>query len=104
MKRQITVDGDQSDWFEQAVFTLKDQDGEIIPRDLFQYAEQLVEMELKKMAGIKTQVEVIKKEVEAKESSNPKTFKKEKLKDGVLYTAVTACFIGVVILLFNTFM
>lgn len=48
MKREITVDGKASDWFEKAVFTLKDEQVKSMPKDLFSYAEELVEKYLKR--------------------------------------------------------
>ena len=48
MKREITVDGKASDWFEKAVFTLKDEQVKSVPKDLFSYAEELVEKYLKR--------------------------------------------------------
>lgn len=48
MKREITVDGKASDWFEKAVFTLKDEQVKSMPKDLVSYAEELVEKYLKR--------------------------------------------------------
>ena len=48
VKREITVDGKASDWFEKAVFTLKDEPNKGMPKDLFSYAEELVERHLKR--------------------------------------------------------
>jgi len=48
VKREITVDGKASDWFEKAVFTLKDEQVKSMPKDLVSYAEELVEKYLKR--------------------------------------------------------
>ena len=49
MSREIIIDGDNSDWFEKAIFTLKDN--KKLPRNqnLFEYAEEIVETQIKKM-------------------------------------------------------
>jgi len=48
MKKQITIDGENSDWYEKAVFILKDIEAPPIPNNLFLYAENIVENHLKK--------------------------------------------------------
>ena len=48
MKKQITIDGEGSDWYEKAIFILRDKKESHIPDDLFLYAEQIVENYLKK--------------------------------------------------------
>lgn len=48
MKKQITIDGENSDWYEKAVFILKDKEEPSIPDNLFLYAEYIVENHLKK--------------------------------------------------------
>lgn len=48
LKKEIVIDGSGSDWFEKAVFTLKDEDRSRVPKNLFNYAEELVEKQLKK--------------------------------------------------------
>lgn len=48
LKKEIVIDGSSSDWFEKAVFTLKEEDRSKVPKNLFSYAEELVEKQLKK--------------------------------------------------------
>ena len=48
MKKQITIDGEKSDWYEKAIFILKDSKQPHIPDNLFLYAEDIVESHLKK--------------------------------------------------------
>lgn len=48
MKKQIIIDGESSDWYEKAVFILKDKKETHIPDNLFLYAEHIVENHLKK--------------------------------------------------------
>ncbi len=48
MKKQITIDGEKSDWYEKAIFILKDSKQPYIPDNLFLYAEDIVESHLKK--------------------------------------------------------
>lgn len=48
MKRQVTIDGDKSDWYEKAVFILKEKEINNIPDNLFLYAENIIENHLKK--------------------------------------------------------
>lgn len=49
MKKEITIDGTASDWFEKATFTLKDTKKESIPKDLMSYAEDLIESYMKRV-------------------------------------------------------
>ena len=49
MKKEIVIDGKGSDWFEKATFILKESDTSHLPKDLFSYAEEIVERHLKKM-------------------------------------------------------
>ncbi len=49
MSKEIIIDGENSDWFEKAVFTLKDNQKVPYGQGLFEHAEQIVEMKLKKM-------------------------------------------------------
>lgn len=51
MKKQITINGEKSDWFEKATFILKEENEKKIPRNLLVYAEHLVENYLKKNTG-----------------------------------------------------
>lgn len=48
MKKQITIDGEKSDWYEKAIFILKDHQPTSMPDNLFLYAEDIVEDYLKK--------------------------------------------------------
>lgn len=49
MKKQVTIDGGKSDWYEKAIFTLRDDVKlEKLPRSLPCYAEELIEGYLKK--------------------------------------------------------
>ena len=54
MKKEIIIDGKGSDWFEKATFVLKGNHGEKLPKDLFSYAEEIVEAHMKKMPQSKT--------------------------------------------------
>ena len=49
MPKEIIIDGDNSDWFEKAIFILKDN--KKLPRNqnLFEYAEEIIETQIKKM-------------------------------------------------------
>lgn len=49
MKKEIVIDGKASDWFEKATFVLKEGQSSNLPKDLFSYAEEIVERHLKKM-------------------------------------------------------
>ena len=51
LKKEIVIDGSGSDWFEKAVFTLKEEDRSKMPKNLLSYAEELVEKQLKKFPG-----------------------------------------------------
>lgn len=55
MKKEIIIDGKGSDWFEKATFVLKGNHGEKLPKDLFSYAEEIVETHMKKMPQSKNQ-------------------------------------------------
>lgn len=55
MKKEIIIDGKGSDWFETAIFILKGNHEEKLPKDLFSYAEEIVETHMKKMPQSKTQ-------------------------------------------------
>ena len=48
MKKQVTIDGKDSDWYEKAIFILKDKKESHIPDHLFWYAEDIIESYLKK--------------------------------------------------------
>ncbi|WP_069999847.1 hypothetical protein [Cellulosilyticum sp. I15G10I2] len=48
MKKQITIDGENSDWYEKAIFILKESKKPYMPDNLFLYAEHIVENHLKK--------------------------------------------------------
>lgn len=48
MKKQIILDGEKSDWYEKAIFILKDKEIGPMPEHLFLYAEDLVENHLKR--------------------------------------------------------
>ncbi len=52
MKKQITLDGEKSDWFEKAIFVLKDKPQQAIPNNLFYYAEDIIETYLKKNPSV----------------------------------------------------
>lgn len=47
-KREIIIDGQDSDWYERAIFILKDHGHQNRPKNLFKYAEELVENSCKK--------------------------------------------------------
>ena len=49
MSKEIIIDGEESDWFEKAVFTLKSNKKIPQGESLFKHAEEIVEMKLKKM-------------------------------------------------------
>ena len=48
LRKEIVIDGSESDWFEKVVFTLKEEERSKVPKNLFSYAEELVEKQLKK--------------------------------------------------------
>lgn len=52
MKKEIVIDGKGSDWFEKATFILKGNDTSHLPKDLFSYAEEIVEKHLKKIPQV----------------------------------------------------
>lgn len=52
MKKEIMIDGTASDWFEKAIFILKEEDMSKLPNDLMSYAEEIVEQCMKKRSGI----------------------------------------------------
>ena len=111
MKKQITIDGGQSDWFEKAVFTLKENKSVPMSKNLFQYAEQLVETQLKKAplftrepvkkveTGYDPYIENLKVEVARKQEILVKKQKRAKLIDTFLYFSISFCFICVICLL-----
>ncbi len=115
MKKQITIDGQQSDWFEKAVFVLKESKTTPIPNNLFQYAEHLVENQLKKspisfnQASKKTEtpydpyLENLKLEAARKHELALKRQKKAKMIDAFLYISISFCFICVMFLLFKIY-
>lgn len=47
-KREIILDGKDSDWYEKAIFILKNNSNVKRPRDLLKYAEELIEDSCKK--------------------------------------------------------
>ncbi|ONI42421.1 hypothetical protein AN639_11605 [Candidatus Epulonipiscium fishelsonii] len=47
MERKIRVQGIQSDWFEDAVFTVKEENLKDVPYNLCNYAEELIERHMK---------------------------------------------------------
>ena len=56
MKRQITIDGTKSDWYEKAIFILKeDANKNKFPKKLSFYADELVENYLKKKPIVQKQ-------------------------------------------------
>ena len=115
MKKQITIDGGQSDWFEKAVFTLKENKSVPMSKNLFQYAEQLVETQLKKAplstrepvkkveTGYDPYIENLKVEVARKQEILVKKQKRAKLIDTFLYFSISFCFICVICLLFKIY-
>lgn len=115
MKKQITIDGQQSDWFEKAIFVLKESKATPIPNNLFQYAEHLVENQLKKMptmlhpvsknkeASYDPYVENLKLEVIRKNEMLLKHKKRAKIIDVFLYVSISFCFICVMFLLFKIY-
>ena len=49
MKKEIVIDGEKSDWYEKAIFVLKeDIKNNKVPRKLSSYAEELIEDYIKK--------------------------------------------------------
>lgn len=60
-KREIIVDGQNSDWYEKAIFILKDNDQAIKPNNLIKYAEELIENSCKKGTIRKKHDDVAKK-------------------------------------------
>lgn len=49
MKKEIIIDGSASDWFEKATFVLKETHVNAMPKDLMNYAEEIVENHMKKI-------------------------------------------------------
>lgn len=47
MDKDIIIEGKESDWYEKAIFVLKDQRKEQVPRNLAVYAEDILEKKLK---------------------------------------------------------
>lgn len=47
MRKQIVVEGHKSDWYEQAVFVLKDTNDKKVPNNLLAYADDIAERQLK---------------------------------------------------------
>lgn len=47
MKKNIIIEGHKSDWYEKAVFILKDSKNTQIPSDLVTYADDILEKRLK---------------------------------------------------------
>ncbi len=115
MKKQITIDGQQSDWFEKAIFVLKENKPTPIPNNLFQYAEHLVENQLKKTpipfnkaskkieASYDPYLENLKLEVARKSEVALKRQKRAKIIDAFLYVSISFCFICVMFLLFKIY-
>ena len=115
MKKQITIDGQQSDWFEKAVFVLKENKSTPIPSNLFQYAEHLVENQLKKMpttfhstsknkeASYEPYTENLRLEMIRKNEMLLKHKKRAKIIDMFLYISISFCFICVMFLLFKMY-
>lgn len=55
MSRQIKVDGEGTDWFESAVFILKDQvHKNQIPKNIVSYAEELLEKHMKVQGEVRS--------------------------------------------------
>lgn len=115
MKKQITIDGQQSDWFEKATFVLKDNKSAAIPNNLFQYAEHLVENQLKKTPIVLSSpsktttssydpyIDNLKLEAIRKQQLAIKNQKRAKIIDTFLYVSISFCFICVIFILFKIY-
>lgn len=88
MKKYITIDGDSSDWYEKAVFTLKSESASNIPDNLFLYAEQIVENYLKKNSVRSNQVTTNKRS-------------QTKYIDYFFYVALFMCTISLIVLIWR---
>ncbi len=116
MNREVIIDGKGSDWFEKAVFTLKVNRGVPNSKNLFIYAEELVEASLKNKTMRANSNDNIKSNVDAQKANDTyinqlklKAISNQKLKnradrlqriiDIFLYTTLTFCFICVMCLL-----
>ncbi len=116
MKKQITIDGKQSDWFEKAVFVLKEKEVAQLPANLFLYAEHLVENQLKKNSyknfptykPIDEQqgdylVKKLQAECPKKRSDALKKKRRAQIIDAFLCFSISLCFICIMILLFKIY-
>lgn len=93
MKKQITIDGENSDWYEKAIFILKDKEEHLIPNNLFLYAEHIVENHLKK-----NPVRAYRKEDEKKLQYKKKGRNTAQTIDKFFNISLIVCIVSVVIL------
>lgn len=115
MKKEIVIDGKASDWFEKATFVLKGNDTSHLPKDLFSYAEEIVEKHLKKMPQAATHNKVQKSYLEMASSysmqneysnrrmQKEKIQRREKHVNTFLAISLIACALSLIALMMSIF-
>lgn len=115
MKKEIVIDGKASDWFETATFVLKANNKSNLPKDLFSYAEEIVESHLKKMPQVATHNEVLKSyagmgssksiqnEYSKMRMQKEKVQRREKQVDTFLVISLVACALSLIALTMSIF-
>ena len=115
MKKEIIIDGKGSDWFETATFVLKGSQGQKLPKDLFSYAEEIVETHMKKMPQSKTQGPVSKSYLDVlvddtmqsdsykRQNQRAKMKKREKQVNMFLVISLVACALSLIALAMSIF-
>lgn len=98
MKKQITIDGDGSDWYEKAIFILKENKKADIPDNLFLHAENIIETHLKKNPRRYTEKCVQRESIYKK--GNPNVSRRVDLFFNISIFICTMSIIVVIILLF----
>lgn len=115
MKKEIVIDGKASDWFEKATFVLKGNNTSNLPKDLFSYAEEIVESHLKKMPQAAAYNEVlrsysgmassksIQNEYNKMRMQKEKVQRREKQVDTFLVISLVACALSLIALAMSIF-
>ncbi len=115
MKKEIVIDGKASDWFEKATFVLKGNDTSNLPKDLFSYAEEIVERHLKKMPPVEAYNQMQKNSLEMARSKSIQneytkiSMQKEKIQrrakhvNTFLAISLIACALSLVALMMSIF-
>lgn len=115
MKKEIIIDGKGSDWFEKATFVLKGNDTSNLPKDLFSYAEEIVEKHLKKMPQASSHYQMQKSYPEMASSKSiqneyskirtqkEKIKKREKQVNTFLFISLLACALSLIALTMSIF-